>query len=54
MIFYLSDKISLTPGFRFDIWGEVSNGDRIFYYIPQHQLNSSLSFITDKIDIKHK
>ena len=33
-----------------DIWGEVSNGDRI-PYIPQHQLNSSLSFITDKIDI---
>ena len=32
-----------------DIWGEVSNGDRI-PYIPQHQLNSSLSFITDKID----
>ena len=33
-----------------DIWGIVSNGDRI-PYIPQHQLNSSLSFITDKIDI---
>ena len=33
-----------------DIWGEVSNGDRI-PYIPQHQLNSSLSYITDKIDI---
>ena len=28
----------------------MSNGDRI-PYIPQHQLNSSLSFITDKIDI---
>ena len=33
-----------------DIWGEVSNGDRI-PYIPKHQLNSSISFQTDKYEI---
>jgi len=33
-----------------DIWGEVSNGDRI-PYIPKHQLNSSISFQVDKYEI---
>ena len=33
-----------------DIWGEVSNGDRI-PYIPIHQLNSSISFQADKYEI---
>ena len=33
-----------------DIWGEVSNGDRI-PYIPQHQLNSNISFRTNKFEI---
>ena len=33
-----------------DIWGEVSNGDRI-PYIPKHQLNSSISFQADKYEI---
>ena len=33
-----------------DIWGEVSNGDRI-PYIPQHQLNSNIGFKTNKFEI---
>jgi Fe(3+) dicitrate transport protein len=33
-----------------DIWGEVSNGDRI-PYIPQHQLNSSISFEANKFEL---
>ena len=33
-----------------DIWGEVSNGDRI-PYIDKHQLNSSISFQADKYEI---
>ena len=33
-----------------DIWGEVSNGDRI-PYIPKHQLNSSISFQADEYEI---
>ena len=33
-----------------DIWGEVSNGDRI-PYIPQHQLNSNIGIKTNKFEI---
>jgi len=33
-----------------DIWGQVSNGDRI-PYIPQHQLNSNIGFKTNKFEI---
>ena len=33
-----------------DIWGEVSNGNRI-PYIPQHQLNSNIGFKTNKFEI---
>ena len=33
-----------------DIWGEVSDGDRI-PYIPQHQLNSSISFEANKFEL---
>ena len=33
-----------------DIWGEVSNGDRI-PYIDKHQLNSYISFQADKYEI---
>ena len=33
-----------------DIWGEVSNGDRI-PYIPQHQLNSNIGIKTTKFEI---
>ena len=33
-----------------DIWGEVSNGDRI-PYIPQHQLNSNIGIKINKFEI---
>ena len=33
-----------------DIWGAVSNGDRI-PYIPKHQLSSSISLQTDKFEL---
>jgi len=33
-----------------DIWGEVSNGDRI-PYIPQHQLNSNIGLKINKFEI---
>jgi len=33
-----------------EIWGEVSNGDRI-PYIPQHQLNSNIGIKTNKFEI---
>ena len=32
-----------------DIWGEVSNGDRI-PYIPQHLINTSVGFQTNKFE----
>ena len=33
-----------------DIWGAVSNGDRI-PYIPKHHLSSSISLQTDKFEL---
>ena len=43
-------KFQSNFGSTQDIWGEVSEGDRI-PYIPQHQLNSSISFQSDKYEI---
>jgi len=47
----LTNAIFLSDfGSTQDIWGAVSNGDRI-PYIPKHQLSSSISLQTDKFEL---
>tara|TARA_B110000003_G_C16516937_1_gene483410 strand:- start:162 stop:1019 length:858 start_codon:yes stop_codon:yes gene_type:complete len=42
-------KFLTSFGSTQDIWGEVNDGDRI-PYIPQHKLNTSLGFKTNKLE----